>query len=132
MTLYVGSSGNKTVTGVTIGTAGGNKNVLTAYVGTAGGNKIFYAATFPASATLSYGWTLFDDTYIADVLATPLGGVGPYTYDWSISSGGAGVFISPSGPGECQFFSSDAPATQVLCTITDANGAIGITNAVAL
>lgn len=131
------SGGNKLVGAMTVGTSGGNKAVLLGVIGTAGGNKTFYQSlTASASPTLVNGFSPVTPTVTtAATTATPVGGVGPYTYLWSFVSGDAAVTIVSPTSASTTFQKVMAPTTSTVaffqCAVTDtATGAVAISNSV--
>jgi hypothetical protein len=110
--------------------------VLEGWVGTAGGNRLFYAATFQVSASVVQGWSFVETGpktgegyYVASVEATPLGGVAPFTYAWSTTNGSGALIADPSAA-ETALLDESGAATQLVCAVTDANGATGLSNTV--
>lgn len=66
--------------------------------------------------------------YSEDITVSPVGGVAPYTYAWSLVSGDAGTWVFSSGTSATTRVGRTAVGTglsyshTVKCTVTDANG----------
>lgn len=134
MTLTVGTaSGNRQATDLYVGTAAGTKAVTEGWIGTASGNQQFYGAVGPLSVIASpdnLSWENVGGAYYSaqDAICSASGGVGPYAYSWSIDSPGSSV-NEPTNS-QTGFQSLDGSASTITCTVTDALGAVVVSNSI--
>lgn len=98
-------------------------------VGLLGGGGVGFSASQAESAA----WYFFDFTeygggsyYVSGLTANVVGGVAPYTFAWTQTVGSAGV-NQPTSQFTDLVSDTGSPAT-FYCTVTDANGAVAITN----
>ena len=121
MTVSVGTSGGSSaVKEIWIGTAAGARQVTEAWVGAAGSAKQVYALAGGGGGFAA----VIDPNAALSVTAT--GGTAPYSYAWT-QSGATDGFDTPTAATTTLFSLSDAPAV-ASCTVTDALGAVAVSN----
>ena len=127
MPLSIGTvgSGNQFAKAIYVGTHSGNQPVLNIYIGTQhSGNQIAYSALSCSANSVSGSRSTVGTLTIGPSTCVVTGGVGPFTYAWSLSSDGGGseTISTPSASNTTFVVAVTAAGSRVLtatCVVTD-------------
>ena len=103
-----------------------------------GGNRLVYSSFSASANTPVVGSRSTSGVATSNASTVSLvDGTGPFTYAWSLVSGGTGITVTTPTASSTTFSGSVGPVTDTLtgvyqCTVTDNSGATAVTNTVSV